>query len=492
MKKKVTGWLGKTIPFLCLAAFAVLFCMALSLNILPNTYVAVLAAVILALTAIVALLTWSGKSKVRFILGTLLAVIFIILSIVGTYYISKTAATAQKITTPTVETTEVGIFVRTEDAENFSENASGYVYGFLTELDRENTDAAIEAFNREDAFILRTTAYDGLTDLADALLETEDVDAMILNTAYLDVLEEMDGYEDIMDRIVQVTYQSVSKEAEVNADSEKETGLSEGTELSDSIFTVFISGIDSRKGLIAKSLSDVNILAVVNAETRQILLVSTPRDYYVPLSISNGKKDKLTHAGIYGINVCMDTISMLYDVDIDYFFRLNFTGFVDIVDALGGITVVSDYTFTAGNYSFVKGENQLDGTAALAFCRERHAFATGDRQRGKNQLAAIKGIVNKVTEPSILMNYSSFLSALEGSFETSIPYSLISELVKAQLTDNSAWDIVSYSVDGTGDSQIPYSMSQYAYVMVPDESTVETAKELIQTVLDGEIVSDPQ
>ncbi|MCD8331692.1 MAG: LCP family protein, partial [Oscillospiraceae bacterium] len=332
---------------------------------------------------------------------------------------------------------------------------------------------------------LETAEYDSLTDLADALLVSEEVDAIVLNIAYLDVLEEIEGYEDIADRIVQVTYHAVETVVETN-----------NSTTSDSVFTVFISGIDSRSStLSSKSRSDVNILAVVNTETRQVLLVSTPRDYYVPLSISNGRKDKLTHAGIYGISVCMDTISMLYDVDVDYYFRLNFAGFVDIIDALGGITVVSDYTFTTqnvGGYSFVAGENEVDGAAALAFCRERYAFSSGDRQRGKNQMAVIEGVINKLVSSDLLLNYASVLSALEDSFETSVPYSLISQIVKDQLADNSAWNIVSYSVDGSGDYQIPYSMSQYAYVMVPDESTVATAQELIQAVLNGETISDPE
>lgn len=495
MDNKIVWWLGRALSFLCLASFAVLFCMVLALGMLPNACLAVLAAIILALVAVVALLTLNGKSKTRFVAGVLLAVICMIVSVAGSYYIGKTIAVAHKITNPIVETAEVGIFVRTEDADNFRENASDYVYGFLAELDRENTDIAIEAFNSDNTFILETAMYNGLTDLADALLETRAVNAMILNIAYLDVLEEMEGYENIKDCIVQVTYQSVENEMEINKDLEKEAGNSESAECSDAIFTVFISGIDSRSGLTAKSRSDVNILAVVNAKTRQILLVSTPRDYYIPLSISNGCKDKLTHAGIYGITVCMDTISMLYDVDVDYFFRLNFAGFVNIIDALGGITVVSDYSFSSKNvkgYSFVEGENQMNGAAALAFCRERYAFASGDRQRGKNQLAVIKGVADKLTGTNILTNYISILNTLEDCFETSVPDSLISELVRNQITDGEAWNIVSYSVDGTGASRIPYSMSQYAYVMVPDENTVQTARELIQAVLRGETVSAPE
>jgi anionic cell wall polymer biosynthesis LytR-Cps2A-Psr (LCP) family protein len=189
----------------------------------------------------------------------------------------------------------------------------------------------------------------------------------------------------------------------------------------------------------------------------------------------------------------MDTMAMLYNVNVDYYFRVNFYGFIDIIDALGGVTVNSDYAFTTthGNYTIVQGENYMDGEKALGFVRERYAFASGDRQRGKNQLALIKAVAAKAMSPELLMNYSNILTALEGSFETSIPYDTLSTIVREQLASGGEWNIVSYSVDGTGDSQIPYSMSQYAYVMIPDESTVETAKSLIAQVYNGEIVTAP-
>ena len=259
------------------------------------------------------------------------------------------------------------------------------------------------------------------------------------------------------------------------------------------MYTIYVSGIDNRGGIVAKSRSDVNIIVTANTATRQLLLVSTPRDYYVPLSISNGVPDKLTHAGIYGINVCMDTLGMLYDIDINYFVRLNFDGFINIIDALGGITISSDYEFTSKNvagYHFNKGENFVNGEQALAFARERYAFSEGDRQRGKNQMAVIKGVVDKALSPELLKNYSSILSSVQGCFETNISYEEIARLLQQQLADGGSWNVVSYSVDGTGDTQKPYSMSQNAYVMVPDYSTVDHAKELMQKVCDGESIED--
>ena len=147
--------------------------------------------------------------------------------------------------------------------------------------------------------------------------------------------------------------------------------------------------------------------------------------------------------------------------------------------------------FSTDNYSFQQGPNNVNGKQALEFVRERHAFASGDRQRGKNQLAIIKAVINKAMSPELLVSYNSLMSALEGSFETSVPYDTISTLVREQLDKGGDWNVVSYSVDGTGDSQVPYSMSQKAYVMVPTQSTVDTAKSLIAQVYNGETVTAP-
>ena len=225
------------------------------------------------------------------------------------------------------------------------------------------------------------------------------------------------------------------------------------------------------------------------------VLVYTPRDYFVPLSISGGQRDKLTHAGIYGINVCMDTLGMLYNEDINYYFRINFAGFEQLINALGGVTVYSDYDFDSKNetgYHFNQGENYLNGEQALVFSRERYAFKEGDRQRGKNQMAVIKGVINKALSPELLKNYSSVLSSIQGCFETNISYEEIARLLQQQLNNGGDWNIVSYSVNGTGDTQKPYSMSQKAYVMIPDESTVQKAEAMMKKVRDGETVSQEE
>ena len=130
----------------------------------------------------------------------------------------------------------------------------------------------------------------------------------------------------------------------------------------------------------------------------------------------------------------------------------------------------------------------MDGKKALTFARERYSFIDGDIQRGKNQLKVISAIIDKAVSPDILMNYASIMKSIEDCFEMDVPYNDIAALVRRQLSDNRNWNVVQYSVTGFGDSQIPYSMSDYAYVMQPDYETVNKAKELMKKVRDGEIV----
>lgn len=478
---------GKVIATAFLAA-ELWFGIALAVSgFVPLKFLLLAGVLLLTLAAGVTGLTWNTGKKGRLVLGILLAVLFACMFLLGRYYLVRTVNMLENMTTASeTESTDVGIYTLAEQSADFALRAQECDYGILMTLDRENTDEAIAKFNETYHFTLQTKAYEGLAALMDALRMGE-VDAIILNSAYLDLYGDIEGYETVQDELVEVSLARV--ETQLQSSPIQETDPS--ATVSQTCFTVYISGIDTRGDVSAKSRSDVNIIAAVNTETHQVLLVSTPRDYYVPLSISDGVPDKLTHAGIYGIQVSMDTLGMLYDMDVDYYFRLNFSGFETIIDALGGVTVESDYNFEAGGYRFYEGTNDLNGSQALAFARERHAFAEGDRQRGRDQMAVIKGVINKMLSPDMLLHYTEVLAATEGNFETSVPYELLSAIVSNQLANGSRWNVVSYSVDGTGARKVPYSMNSSAYVMLPDESTVEIAQQLIQAVLNGEPIEQP-
>ncbi len=259
-------------------------------------------------------------------------------------------------------------------------------------------------------------------------------------------------------------------------------------------FVVYLSGVDNRGELTENARSDVNILAVVNPVTKQAALINTPRDYYVDLA-GTESKDKLTHAGLYGVETSMATLGNLYGVDVDHYIRINFAGFISIIDAIGGVDVYSDQAFTSvgspGYYdptTFAEGWNHLDGKSALAFARERHAFKTGDIQRGINQMKVIDAMANKLKSPALLMSFSKLMDAAADCFVTSFSQEQISALVRMQLGDLANWDIQSYTVTGSGakSTKCYSAKGQSLYVMKPDENSVNEAKALIAAVLGGE------
>ena len=492
-RRRRNDWIPGAVITIIVIMLSVVFMGLLAMTkMIPTIYMLIIGIVLAVIAAIIWLLVWHTRYTGRFIGGTVLAVIMIAILAFGGFYINKTRSAISNISGETTEVTQMAVYVKNDDAADSVEATAGYTYGILSSLDRENTDGAVAHLNSEFGTEVQTKEYAGLTELADGILNGE-VNAMLLNSGYLSVYEDMDGYTDFSTKIKEVgtvDVESTIQSAEESAPIEPITTANGGK-----VYTIYLSGIDTRGEMTAKSRSDVNIIATVNTDTHEILLVSTPRDYFVPLSISGGAPDKLTHAGIYGIDVCMDTLGMLYDIDINYYFRINFGGFVKVIDALGGITVNSDYDFDSKNilgYHFNKGENYVNGEQALIFARERYAFQEGDRQRGKNQMEVIRGVVKKALSPEILTSYSSILSSLDGCFGTNITYEEIAQILQQQLTNGGDWTIVSYSVNGTGATEKPYSMSQKAYVMVPDYNTVDKAKSLMEKVRNGEVVTQEE
>jgi LCP family protein required for cell wall assembly len=253
-------------------------------------------------------------------------------------------------------------------------------------------------------------------------------------------------------------------------------------------FIVYISGIDTSGPVSRVSRSDVNMLMVVNPDTAKVLLVNTPRDYYVQLHGTTGTKDKLTHAGIYGVQMSIDTLQDLYGINIDYYARVNFSSLIKMVDLVGGIDVDSPQAFTSyhGKFDFVQGMNHMNGEQALGFARERYAFTSGDRMRGKNQQLVIEGLIDKASDRSNLLRYSELLDALADAMEMNVPQDQVTNLVKQRLADGKSWDVQSVSVDGAGSSQPTYSMgAMKLYVMIPDQATIDAAKAQIDQTLSG-------
>ncbi len=472
-----------------LFVLSVLFVLYLNFTYLfPIKYILLACSVFLFICGSILLLTRNVKKKVMFILGCVLTAVTVAVMVLGFVVLQKITTTIKSVTSNNVETVSLSVYVKNEDSAKSLKDTKDYTFCILKTLDRKNTDIILKEINSELGKTVKLQEYDTLVELANAVLNG-DKKVMVINSELLSILTEIEGYENIIERLREISVKVIEIPIVDNTVKDEEV---EG--IKDGVFVMYISGIDSRRSsLNVRSRSDVNIIATVNTKTHEIFLLTTPRDYYVPLSISNGQPDKLTHAGIYGVNVSIETLEMLYDIEIDYYFRVNFTGFCNIIDAIGGVDVYSDYTFYSyGGVKYSKGYNHLNGQQALWFARERkHTVGGGDSERAKHQMEVIRAVLQKLsTTPALLENFTPLMESVEGSFQCSMSYETIAGLVRNQLNSMPAWNITTYSVTGVATYKIPYSLSAKAWVLIPNEDTIEIAKQKMQAVINGERLSN--
>ena len=473
----------QTIGLICagiqLIAAVVLIIMLAYLDIIPFEFKILVDTLLILFCVITAIMQrWVVPGIITKVLSVLMSVIMG----ASSFYINATYRTLDKISGSYTKVSTMGVYVLQDNPINDILDLGGADFGIIAQMGREETDSTIYKIEETIASEINCIEYNSVTELADSLIN-DGCDAIIINSNYFGMIEDIEGYKTFKDSIKCVMTYTVETYVEPDKD-EPDVGL----EQSDDCFTIYVSGIDTTGPANVTSNSDVNIICTVNTKTHQALLISTPRDYYVPLSISGDMKDKLTHAGAYGVDVSMDTLEMLYGVNIDYYLKVNFTGFVEIVDALGGIEVYSEYDFTAyhGGFHYNAGMNTLSGIQALGFARERYSFAQGDKQRGRNQMEVIKGIINKMLSADMISNYSAVMDAISDSMVTDMPQQEISSLVKMQLEENPKWEILTYSVDGTHGSGYTYSLpNMMVYVMIPQEETVDKAKNYLDLMHDN-------
>ena len=480
--KKITDFIKSGTFSIILSAIQavltiVLLSVVLYLNMLPVKFFIPICFVLVLLCGFAFILSYTKKLKQ---VGKLISLFMILVGSFGLYYVSYLSGTIDNISGANTKTDEVNVYVMKADKADDITDAKDYTFGIMAVLDRNNTDKTIKDIESKIGSKIKVNEYEGYVQMAQALYD-DNVDAVILNSAYIDMLIEDERFESFKS-LTKVVLKSTHV-TDINVNTNKD--------VTNSPFTMYLSGIDVEGKISKTSRSDVNIIAIVNPKTRQVLLVNTPRDYWVPLSVSNGVKDKLTHAGNFGVDVSMDTLGMIYDVDLEHYFRINFTGFKDVVDALGGIRVYVEKSFTAwtNQEKYTKGYMDMNGYMALGFVRERKAFTDGDNQRGRNQMAVIQQIVDKASSPAILNDFSGLMESLEGSFETSLTSAQISALVRMQLNEGGSWTILSYSVEGTSAKRPVYSMSTQQSVMIPKWETVEKAKKLMAMVYEGKVLT---
>lgn len=469
------------------AVASVVFMIALFvLDMLPVKYLAIIAG--LLLIALLIVFTSQLLSKKKGIAGKIFSVLMSVILAVGSFYIFKANGTVSEISGSGTKVDKVVVAVLADDPAESIQDAKDYSFGVQYALKGEEIQETVGAINEELGSAIAETEYRSVQEQATAL-HNGDVQAIIYNEAYNGILSEEFG--DFGNSIKVICSHSIETKVENNA--------AEQVEVKDDTFTVYISGIDVYGAIETNSRSDVNIMAVVNPTSHQILLVTTPRDYYVEIpGISGGELDKLTHAGIYGVDASMATLGQLYDTTIDFYARVNFTSLVEMVDALGGVDVYSEQMFTTSEdtglvMNVVQGENHFNGQQALAFSRERMNVDGGDFQRGKNQQAVITAMIKKAVSPAILVGANGILNSVSGNVDTNMSQDQIQTLIKTQLSDGGAWNIKSVAAEGTGDQQYCFSSpGSLLYVTQPDPNSVASIKAMIDSVENGEVFTDSE
>ena len=461
---------GKMITLIQLILAVGLIAVIWNSGLLPTKYLVAIIVVLLIMFGVTFGLQYV-KNK-AYIVGIVISIILSILQAIGIVYMMKADKLMADVGGARYKTDNMIVVVKKDDPASNLMDASMYRFGTQTAVDKENTQTMLDNINKALGREVKVEQYGTAQELANALLEGR-VDAAVYNQA-LDGLIT-DSIEDYSDKVRVLYHYGIETELEQEAADVEEP------------FNVYISGIDVEGPIATNSRSDVNIIMTVNPNTKKILLTTTPRDYYVQIpDISGEQRDKLTHAGIYGVDASMRTLEQLYGIDISYYARVNFSSLVKIVDTLGGVDVDSDFEFTAGGYQFKQGINHLDGKQALAFSRERYSFEDGDNQRGKDQEKVLTAILNKAMSPAILSNASALIADVSDSVQTNMTQEEMAKFIKMQLNDGASWTIESQAASGNGDTQACYSSGdQPLYVMWPDEAVVQSISAKMNEILNG-------
>ena len=442
-QNKVLRGIGIVLSILLVVASFYLLYQLIKINVLPTKLLFLITIIFVLLDAIFALLLcFYTRAVVSKIICVVITLVLIFGSCMGGYYISKTGSLLTNITNVTkhAKNTVSVVVKQSSDVKNKSQ-LNGLSVGTLRTIGTQGSSKALKELSK-DGIVMNQSEYDSLSAMLEAFYNGE-VDSIIINESSRSQILDMESYADF-DNNTRVVYQTSYKVE----NTDKANAV---TDITSKPFNVLISGSDTRGGFDENGRSDVIMVATVNPKTSTVLLTSVPRDYYVSTACDaadgcmQGALDKITHTGIHGTNTTKRTVEQLLGIEINYTFKVGFDAVTELVDAVGGVDVTVapgyavDHFACMYNLSVHEGVNHLNGEQALAFARERYAYTEGDRQRTKNQQLVLMGIVDKITSPAIVQNYSSIMDAMSNTFSTTMSSSEISDLIKYQINNNPKW-----------------------------------------------------
>ena len=488
-QNKVGKVFGIIFSIILLATTMYLLFNIIKLNILPSQLLFLVTILFVLLDLIfILLLCFATKGIVSKLICIIISLVISLGSCMGGYYMSKTGGLLSNITNVAKHSKNtVSVVVKESSDLKKKADLAGHSIGTLANINTVGSKKVIKELENS-GIQMEQKEYGSLTEMLESFYNGE-VDSIVISESSRSQITDMEAYANF-DNNTRVVYQTSYKVD----NTDKANAVSDITKVP---FNVLISGSDTRGGFDENGRSDVIMVATVNPKTGTILLTSVPRDFYVETACDagdgcqEGALDKITHTGIHGTNTTKRTVEKLLGIEINYTFKVGFDTVTDIVDAVGGIDVTVEPGYALDNFLCLKnfsvheGVNHLNGQQALAYARERYAYSEGDRQRTKNQQQVLMGIVDKITSPAIVTNYASIMDSMANTFSTTMSNDEISDLIKYQLNKNPKWKMEQYMVNGTGDTLMCAELGDAAYVMVPDQSTVTTAKDKINAVLAG-------
>ena len=442
-----------------------------NMYLFKNILVVVVIAVLVIFSLLLIFGLFKSKSKIIKLITVVLMLLIILINGVGSYYLAVTDSFFNKFDNKVVEYKHYYLFTLNDSGINSIKDLKDKNVG----VTKDNEEYASKYIKVK----CNIKVNDSITDLISGLY-VEELDAVLVNDIEKFVWQEYD--DDFFNKIkIFESFKEKKKEEDVikpvEFDMEKP-------------FIIYISGIDNNGTIDTIGRSDVNIVMTVNPKTRQVLLTSIPRDYYVQLHGTTGVRDKLTHSGIYGIDMSITTIEDLLNIDITHYAKVNFNTVTNLIDIVGGVDVHSDIAIK--HCKVVPGTNHLNGKNALCFARERKSYSAGDRQRGVNQEIVIEALINKVsTSKDLLLRYNEVLNSLSNNLNTNISSDFIKQMVGFQIDQMPAWNIRFLNLDGYGASKVTYSGGNMVlYVMEPNYDTVNSATAAINDILNGKLFSE--
>ena len=485
---------GVIFSIVMIAATMYLLFNIIKLNVLPTKLLFLITIVFVLLDLIfILLLCFATKGVVSKIICIIFTLAISLGSCLGGYYMSKTGGLLSSMTNVAKHSKNtISVVVKESSDMKKKTDLSGHSVGTLANINTTGSKKILKELTNS-GISMEQKEFGSMTEMLASFYNGE-VDSIVISESSRSQITDIDAYKDF-DNNTRVVYQTSYKVE----NTDKANAVSN---ITTTPFNVLISGSDTRGGFDENGRSDVIMVATVNPKTGTILLTSVPRDFYVTTACDagdgcqQGALDKITHTGIHGTNTTKRTVEQLLGIEINYTFKVGFDTVTDIVDAVGGIDVNVEPGYECNNFlhapglSVHAGVNHLNGEQALGYARERYAYTEGDRQRTKNQQQVLMGIVDKITSPAIVTNYASIMDSMSDTFSTTMSSQEISDLIKYQLNKNPKWKMEQYMVNGTGDTLMCAELGDAAYVMVPDQSTVTTAKNKINAVLAGKSADD--